>query len=111
MKRALLILVALLVFAGTAYYRNESLHDSAFRRAEAIRDLCYNSQGYSLDNAGAIPDSVAHQCGQGFRDYSAGENGRYLSAGLAGLAAALVVLALGWLLLRRRGAPPPPPPA
>jgi hypothetical protein len=99
----LIVLLGLLVFAGTAYFRHESINGSAFRLAEARRDMCYAAQGYSLDNAGAIPASVAEQCGQGFREYRDGENSRYLTAGLQGLVAGLLVIGLLSLFLRRAG--------
>jgi hypothetical protein len=109
-KRVLLLILGLLVFASVSYFRYDSIHESALRLAEANRDMCYGARGYH-DAFSAAPPEVVSECTQSMADYSAGENARYLRAGLEGLAAALVVGGLGWLLMRRRQAAPAPPEA
>ena len=104
MKRILLIALAVLAFAAVAYFRYDSIHLSALRLAEASRDLCYTSRGYDLNALAAAPPDVVSECTQPMADYSAGENGRYLWAGLEGLAAAFAVVTLGLLVMRRRPA-------
>jgi hypothetical protein len=110
-KRVLLAALGIVIFLGAAYLRDESLHDSSFRYAEAARDLCYAQKGYDPRYIGSAPQPVVAECTQPMADYSAGENGRYVAAALFGAFIAAVVVAAAALILRLRrrkqGQPPP----
>lgn len=109
MKKLVAVIVALAIGAGVAILVESNVRDSAFRRAETGRDLCYAQSGYEI---GTAPDAVVQSCSQSFRDYSAGETMRYVTAGGAGLAAAALILLLAWFFMfRRREAAGTPPPA
>jgi hypothetical protein len=103
MRNLLLIGLGLLVFAGVSYFRYENIHMSSRRLAEASRDLCYASRGIDLNTASDVSEADREECTRPMAVYAEGENGRYLSAGLQGLVAALIVVGLALLLLRRRG--------
>jgi hypothetical protein len=107
-NRVLLIGLAAAIFLGAGYFRAESLQDSAFRYAEAARELCYARQGYDPRSIGSAPQPVVAECIQPMADYQAGENGRYLAAALLAAAIAAIVVGAVALILSRR---PPQPPA
>jgi hypothetical protein len=98
-KKLLVVIVALVIGVGVAMLVESNVRDSAFRRAEAGRTLCYAQSGYEAGNAPAI---VSEVCGQPFRQYSDGETMRYVTAGGAGLAAAMLILLLAWFFMFRR---------
>lgn len=111
MKKLVVAIVALAIFAGVGLLVAGQLGDNALRLAEAERDACYASQGYFPGSAQTIPDGVRSQCTRALTAYYDGETMRYVHGGLAGLAAALLFLGLAWFLMFRRrepgGMPPP----
>lgn len=108
MKKLVAVVLALAIGTGVAILVESNVRDSAFRRAETGRDLCYAQSGYEI---GTAPDAVAQRCGQAMRDYSDGETMRTVTAVGAGLAAAILILVLAWFFMFRRrdtaGTPPP----
>ena len=111
MKKVVVGVIALAICVGIALLLYENMRSSAMRLAETSRDLCYAQQGYDLVNSPSIPDTVVNSCGQGFRDYSAGETMRYVKAGAAGLAGGGLFLVLAWFLMFRRREPAAGPPS
>jgi len=102
MKTVLLTLVGLGLFCGVGYYWAESSLQSSFQLASAARDSCYAAKGYDLNASGDIPPEVSAECTQSFRTHEEGENQRYMVAGLIGLIAAGIGIALLGFLLRRK---------
>jgi hypothetical protein len=111
MKKLVVAIVALAIFAGVGLLTASQLGDNALRLAEAERDVCYASQGYFVRSGQTIPDEVRNQCTQPIRTYEDGVTMRLVYGGLAGLAVAAIFLVLAWFLMFRRrqpeGAPPP----
>lgn len=101
-SRGIPLTIALAVFILVAYFSYEGIQGSAFRQAEAARDLCYARAGYAPGAFGNAPPGVVEECTRSMGEYRAGENGRYFSAGLLGLMAALIVAGALMLFLRRR---------
>ncbi len=110
MKKILVAVGALVILLGVAFLVESSVRESAFRTAEARRDLCFAQSGYDI---GSAPDVVIRECGTSMREYTDGETMRYVKAGLFGLAAAGLFVLLAWFFMFRRqpgGAGPPPGP-
>jgi hypothetical protein len=106
-KKLIVGFVALTIALGVAVLVESNVRESAFRAAEAGRDLCFLQSGYDI---GSAPDAVVRQCGSSMREYTDGETMRYVKAGLAGLAAAGLLVLLAWFFLFRRRQPAATPP-
>jgi hypothetical protein len=111
MKKLIVAVIALAIFAGVGLLMAENNRSSALRVAETGRTACFASQGYIGGDISLAPEEVRDRCGRYFQDYNDGETMRYVQGGLIGLAAALVFLALAWFFMFRRrdtgGTPPP----
>ena len=111
MKKLVVAIVALAIFAGVGLLTASQLGDNALRLAESERDLCYASQGYVVGSGQTIPAEVRDQCTRSILAYEDGETMRLIYGGLVGLAVAAIFLLIAWFLMFRRrepaGAPPP----
>lgn len=111
MKKLVVAIIALAIFAGVGLLTASQLGDNAFRLAESERDLCYANQGYSVLSGPPIPDEVRNQCTRPILTYEDGETMRLVYGGLAGLVVAGIFLLIAWFLMFRRrepaGTPPP----
>ena len=102
MKKLVVAIIALAIFAGVGLLITSQLNDKGLRLAESEESLCYANQGYSAGSGQTIPGEVVTRCGQAIRTYEDGLTMRLVYGGLAGLAAALIFLALAWFFMFRR---------
>ena len=111
LKKIVVGVLALCIFAGIGYLLLDSSTRSAFRLAETERDLCYAQRGYDVVESPSIPREVVDQCTRSILTYEEGSTMRMVKAGGIGLGAALIFLLVAWFALFRRrdtgGTPPP----
>lgn len=108
MKKLIVAVVAIAIGVGVAMLVESNVRDSALRRAQTGRDLCYMQAGYEI---GMAPDQVRQQCDRPMFEYTEGETMRTVTAVAAGAGATLLIGLLAWLFMFRRrestGTPPP----
>ncbi len=112
MKKLVVAIIALAIFAGVGLLIAGHLGDKALRLAESEENLCRANQGYFASSGQPIPGEVVSRCGQSIRTYEDGVTMRLVYGGLVGLGVAGLFFLVAWFLfLRRRPAEGAPPPA